>query len=220
MTRSSFITEDVRRYLLDTAGQDSELVQELRAETQNTEYPGMQIGRDQGRFLALLVELLGATKAIEVGVFTGYSSLCIAGAMPEHGRLIACDVSEEWTSIARRYWERAGLAQRIELRLAPALTTLDQLITSEPRESFDFCFIDADKQNYDGYYERCLQLLRPGGLIAVDNALWGGSVARAEDQSPDTLAIRALNAKVLADERVTASLVPMGDGVLLARKRG
>src|SRR5690606_27021226 len=147
-------------------------------------------------------------------------SLCIAGAMPEPGRLIACDVSEEWTSIARRYWERAGLAQRIELRLAPALTTLDQLITSEPRESFDFCFIDADKQNYDGYYERCLQLLRPGGLIAVDNALWGGRVARAEDQSLDTLAIRALNAKVLADERVTASLVPMGDGVLLARKRG
>jgi len=220
MTRSSFITDDVRRYLLDTAGLDSELVQELRAETLNTEYPGMQIGRDQGRFLALLVELLGATKAIEVGVFTGYSSLCIAGAMPEHGRLIACDVSEEWTSIARRYWERAGLAQRIELRLAPALTTLDQLITSEPRESFDFCFIDADKQNYDGYYERCLQLLRPGGLIAVDNALWGGRVARAEDQSLDTLAIRALNAKVLADERVTASLVPMGDGVLLARKRG
>ncbi len=220
MTRSSFITDDVRRYLLDTAGLDSELVQELRAETLNTEYPGMQIGRDQGRFLALLVELVGATKAIEVGVFTGYSSLCIAGAMPEHGRLIACDVSEEWTSIARRYWERAGLAQRIELRLAPALTTLDQLITSEPRESFDFCFIDADKQNYDGYYERCLQLLRPGGLIAVDNALWGGRVARAEDQSLDTLAIRALNAKVLADERVTASLVPMGDGVLLARKRG
>jgi predicted O-methyltransferase YrrM len=219
MARSSFLSDDVRRYLVDSAGPDSELLQELRAETQKTEHAGMQIGRDQGRFLALLVELLGANKAIEVGVFTGYSSLCIATAMPKQGRLIACDVSEEWTAIARRYWQRAGVAQRIELRLAPAIATLDQLIATEPSESFDFCFIDADKQNYDGYYERCLELMRPGGLIAVDNALWGGSVAHADDQRPDTLAIRALNAKVLADERVTASLVPVGDGVLLARKR-
>lgn len=219
MARGSFLSDDVQRYLIDSAGQESELMQELRRETQNTEFPGMQIGRDQGRFLALLVELLGAEKAIEVGVFTGYSSLCIATAMPEKSRLIACDVSEEWTTIAQRYWQRAGVAQRIELQLGPAIATLDRLVATEPSESFDFCFIDADKQNYDGYYERCLTLTRPGGLIAVDNALWGGSVARDEDQQPDTIAIRALNAKVLADERVTASLVPLGDGVLLARKR-
>ena len=219
MPRSPFLSDEIRRYLVESAGQESELMQELRAETQKTESPGMQIGRDQGRFLALLVELVGATKAVEVGVFTGYSSLCIATAMPENGRLIACDVSEEWTAIARRYWQRAGVAERIELRLAPAIVTLDELIATEPSASFDFCFIDADKENYDGYYERCLQLTRPGGLIAVDNALWGGSVARSEDQRPDTISIRALNAKVLADARVTASLVPVGDGVLLARKR-
>ena len=179
----------------------------------------MQIGVDQGRFLALLLELVAAVRAIEVGVFTGYSSICIAQALPPHGKLVACDVSDEWTSIARRYWQRANLTDRIDLRLGPALATLEQLIDGGQLGSFDFAFIDADKSNYDGYYELCLRLLRPGGLIAVDNALWGGSVADSSDVRPDTVAIRNLNAKAFQDPRVSASLVPVGDGVLLARKR-
>jgi caffeoyl-CoA O-methyltransferase len=180
----------------------------------------MQIAADQGRFLTLLVELLGATRAIEVGVFTGYSSLCIASGMPSSGRLVACDVNEKWTNIAQRYWDKAGVRKRIELRLGPALETLDQLMTTDGPDSFDFAFIDADKENYDGYYERCLCLLRPGGLIAVDNALWGGRVTDTSDQRPDTVAIRALNEKVCRDARVSASLIAVGDGVLLARKKG
>ena len=219
MARSSFLSEEVREYLVELAGIEPELVQDLRRETQGTEFPGMQIGADQGRFLALLVELIGAKKAIEVGVFTGFSSLCIASAMPAQGRLVACDVNETWTGIARRYWERAGVAERIELHLRPALDTLSLLIADEGPDSFDFCFIDADKANYDAYYERCLELTRPGGLIAVDNALWGGRVTDVSDTTPDTAAIRALNAKVCADPRVTAALIAVGDGVLLARKR-
>lgn len=219
MARSSFISEGVRQYLVDLAGREPPLFEELRAETSRTRYPGMQIGFDQGRFLQLLVQLIAAERTIEVGVFTGYSSLCVAQVLPPHGRLLACDVSEEWTSIAERYWKRAGVADRIELRLGPAVQTLDRLIAGDAGGSFDFCFIDADKENYDAYYERCLMLLRPGGLMAVDNALWGGSVADAEDTRADTLAIRALNAKALADARVSASLVPIGDGVLLAYKR-
>jgi len=203
-----------------SVGDELALLQELREETRSaTEYPGMQIGPDQGRFLALLLELLGAERAIEIGVFTGYSSICIARALPAHGKLVACDVSDEWTSIARRYWQRAGISERIDLRLRPALETLEQLVGAGDAGTFDFAFIDADKGNYDGYYEQCLTLLRPGGLIAVDNALWGGSVADASDDRPDTVAIRALNAKAFGDPRVTASLVPVGDGVLLARKR-
>jgi caffeoyl-CoA O-methyltransferase len=170
--RSSFLSEEVRRYLVDSLGDESELIQELRTETRKTAYPGMQLGADQGRFLQLLVELVKAENAIEIGVFTGYSSLCIASAMPAHGRLIACDVSEEWTNIARRYWHRAGVADRIELRIERALITLKQLIASGRSGTFDFSFIDADKANYDAYYESCLALTRPGGLIAVDNALW------------------------------------------------
>ncbi|HEU5072534.1 MAG TPA: class I SAM-dependent methyltransferase [Polyangiaceae bacterium] len=220
MPRSPFLSEAVRSYLVASVGEEPELLQQLRQETRAaTEFPGMQIGPDQGRFLALLLELLGAQRAIEVGVFTGYSSICIARALPPHGKLIACDVSDEWTSIARRYWQQAGVSDRIDLRLGPALQTLEQLVGTGGVGTFDFAFIDADKGNYDGYYELCLTLLRPGGLIAVDNALWGGSVADAADQRPDTLAIRTLNAKAFGDARVTASLVPVGDGVLLVRKR-
>lgn len=219
MARSSFLSDRVSNYLKNLAPTDSALVAQLRAETQKTEHPGMQIGADQGAFLQLLVELVGARRAIEVGVFTGFSALCVARALPSDGRLVACDISEEWTEIAVRYWERAGVKERIDLRLAPALETLDSLLATDGEGSFDFAFIDADKQNYDGYYERCLALLRKGGLIAVDNALWGGSVADTNDIRSDTVAIRELNAKAFADERVSASLVPIGDGVLLARKR-
>jgi len=220
MPRSPFLSEAVRSYLVASVGEVPALLQELRDETYSaTDSPGMQIGADQGRFLTLLLELLGAERAIEIGVFTGYSSICIAQALPAHGKLVACDVSDEWTGIARRYWQRAGLSGRIDLQLRPALETLEQLVSAGGAGTFDFAFIDADKGNYDGYYEQCLTLLRSGGLIAVDNALWGGSVADASDERPDTVAIRALNAKAFSDPRVTASLVAVGDGVLLARKR-
>jgi len=220
MPRSPFLSEVVRSYLVGSVGEEPDLLRQLRDETRaRTEHAGMQIGPDQGRFLALLLELVAAERAIEVGVFTGYSSICIAQALPSHGKLVACDVSDEWTSIARRYWQRANLSDRIELRLGPALASLAQLVEAGEVGRFDFAFIDADKSNYDGYYELCLELLRPGGLIAVDNALWGGSVADSSDQRPDTVAIRTLNAKAFQDPRVSASLVPVGDGVLLARKR-
>jgi caffeoyl-CoA O-methyltransferase len=179
----------------------------------------MQISPEQGQFMRLLVELLGARRTLEIGVYTGYSSLCVAQALPEDGQLIACDVNAEYTAIARRYWQRAGLEQRIRLELGPALATLDGLIAAGESGRFDFAFIDADKENYQGYYERSLQLLRRGGLIAIDNVLWGGSVADPADQKSTTLAIRALNARLVEDSRVSVSLIPIGDGLFLARKR-
>ncbi len=179
----------------------------------------MQIAPEQGQFMALLIELLGATKTLEIGVFTGYSSLRVALALPPNGKIVACDVSEEYTAIARRYWQTAGVADKIDLRLAPALETLDQLLASGQAETFDFAFIDADKQNYEGYYERSLQLVRRGGLIAIDNVLWSGQVANPQDQDNSTLAIRAFNDKLHHDERVSLSLVPIADGLTLAFKR-
>jgi caffeoyl-CoA O-methyltransferase len=169
--------------------------------------------------MALLVELLGVKRALEVGVFTGYSSLAVALAMPPEGRLIACDVSEEYTSVARRYWARAGVAGKIDLRLGPALETLDKLLAEGRAGGFDFAFVDADKPNYLGYYERCLELLRPGGLLAIDNVLWGGEVANPKVKDVDTKAIRVLNDKAAKDERISLSLLPLGDGLTLARKR-
>jgi predicted O-methyltransferase YrrM len=179
----------------------------------------MQISPDQGALFSLLVRLIGARHTLEVGTFTGYSALAVASALPEDGRLIACDVSEEWTRIARRYWQEAGVASRIDLRLAPASETLAGLLRDGQAESFDFAFIDADKIAYDAYYELCLQLVRVGGLIAVDNTLWAGRVADPAENDADTTAIRALNRKVIADDRVDACLLTVGDGVLLARKR-
>jgi predicted O-methyltransferase YrrM len=170
--------------------------------------------------LALLIHLIGARRALEIGTFTGYSALAVAAALPEDGKLVACDVSEKWTSIARRYWEEAGLSQRIELHLGPATETLAQLLRNGAAGSFDFAFIDADKTNYDAYYETCLQLLRPGGLIALDNVLWGGAVANSSAHDPDTAALRALNMKIRDDTRVESCLLTVGDGVMLARKRG
>jgi caffeoyl-CoA O-methyltransferase len=180
----------------------------------------MQMAPEQGQFLALLAKLIGARRAIEVGVFTGYSALAVALALPEDGRLLACDVSDEWTAIGRRYWQAAGVVHKIELRIAPAQETLAPLAADRRQhDSFDFAFIDADKNNYDAYYELCLQLVRPGGLIIVDNVLWNGAVIDPERQDEDTLAIRALNEKICSDSRVDLSLVPIGDGMTVARKR-
>jgi caffeoyl-CoA O-methyltransferase len=179
----------------------------------------MQIAPEQGQFMQLLVELIGAKKTLEVGVFTGYSSLAVALALPPDGKVIACDVSERWTSIAREYWKEAGVANKIELNLAPAAETLDRLIADGQQGTFDFAFIDADKENYDRYYERALVLVRRGGLIAIDNVLWHSRVIDPSTNDADTIAIRAINDKLHADDRVTLSLLPIGDGLTLARKR-
>ncbi|MEH1775746.1 class I SAM-dependent methyltransferase [Nostoc sp.] len=206
-------------YLLSVSLREPEILGKLRQETANHPRSGMQISPEQGQFMSLLVQLIGAKKTLEVGVFTGYSSLSVALALPADGKIIACDVSEEFTAIARRYWQEAGVANKIDLRLAPALETLDQLLATGQAETFDFAFIDADKENYDGYYERSLQLVRPGGLIAIDNVLWSGQVADEQNQDESTQAIRALNEKLHHDERVTLSLVPIADGLTLAIKR-
>ena len=206
-------------YLLAVSVREPRVLVELREETAQLPGAGMQISPEQGQLMRLLVELLGARRTLEIGVYTGYSSLCVAQALPEDGQLIACDVNAEYTAIARRYWQRAGLEQRIRLELGPALGTLDRLLAAGESGSFDFAFIDADKENYRAYYERSLQLLRRGGLIAIDNVLWGGSVADPGDQKSSTLAIRALNAQLAEDSRVSVSLVPIGDGLFLARKR-
>lgn len=198
---------------------ETEAQKKLRIETAKLPMAQMQIGPDQGAFLTLLVGAIGARKAIEIGTFTGYSAIAIARGLPANGTLLCCDVSEEWTSIARRYWKEAGLEKRIELKLAPALETLEGLIRAGKEGTFDFAFIDADKTGYDAYYEACLKLLRPGGVIALDNMLWSGAVVKPEITDDDTVAIRALNTKISADTRVDASLLTVGDGVMLARKK-
>ncbi|MBD2451018.1 class I SAM-dependent methyltransferase [Nostoc sp. FACHB-152] len=207
-------------YLLSVSLREPEILRKLRGETANHPSGSMQISPEQGQFMRLLIQLLGAKKTLEVGVFTGYSSLSVALALPADGKIVACDVSEEYTAIARKYWQQAGVADKIDLRLAPALETLDQLLATGQAGTFDFAFIDADKENYDGYYERCLQLIRPGGLIAIDNVLWSGDVAKPQIQDESTKAIRAINQKLRDDERVTLSLIPIGDGLTLALKRG
>jgi caffeoyl-CoA O-methyltransferase len=217
--RPTELTDALHEYLLANSLREPPILARLREETAKLPMANMQIGPEQGQFMRLLVELIGAKRAIEVGTFTGYSALSVAMALPKDGKLIACDISEAYTAIARRFWAEAGLADRIDLRLAPALETLDGLLAGGGAGTFDFAFIDADKEGYDGYYERCLALLRPGGLIAIDNVLWDGNVADDSDQSADTRAIRAINAKVAKDDRVTISLVPIGDGLTLARKR-
>lgn len=218
-TRTLNIDERLYDYLLTVSVREPSVLAELRAETARLPNAGMQISPEQGQLMRLLVELIGARRCIEIGVFTGYSSTCVALGLPPDGRLVACDVSEEFTSIARRYWRQAGVEQRIELRLGPALATLDGLLASGQAGSYDFAFIDADKDNYQGYYERSLSLLRAGGLLAIDNVLWGGSVADPSDERASTVAIRALNEQVARDTRVSASLVPIGDGLFLLRKR-
>jgi predicted O-methyltransferase YrrM len=219
MSKRSLVSEAVEHYAFNVIARETPLQKRLREETARLPEAQMQIGPDQGAFMALLVRLIGARRTLEVGTFTGYSSLAVAAALPEDGKLIACDVSEEWTRIARRYWQEAGLSGRIDLRLGPAKETLAGLLRDGGADSFDFAFIDADKEEYDAYYESCLKLIRPNGLILVDNALWSGAVADPTKNDPETAAIRALNAKIRDDVRVEACLLTVGDGVMLARKR-
>ncbi len=218
-TRTLNIDDRLYDYILETWLREPAPLPALRAETARIPGAGMQISPDQGQFLSLLVELVGVRRAIEIGTFTGYSSISIARALPPDGRLICCDVREDWTDVARRYWAEAGVADRIELRLAPALETIERLIADGAAGTFDFAFIDADKGNYTLYYERCLELLRTGGVMVVDNVLWDGAVANNLDKSTDTRAIRDLNAIMGTDERISVSLVPLGDGLTVARKR-
>jgi predicted O-methyltransferase YrrM len=206
-------------YLLSVSLRDTPVQQALRAETDLLEFGVMQISPDQGQFMALLVRLVNARWIIELGTFTGYSTLVMADALPPDGRIVACDIDKEWTEIARRYWQQAGVDDRIDLRLAPAGKTLRALLDAGEQEQYDLAFIDADKASMLNYYELCLDLIRPGGLIMIDNVLWGGSVADPNYQSPDVNAIRRFNEYVFQDERVDVSLVPIGDGLTLARKR-
>jgi len=220
MTRRSItLTDSLHDYLLSVSLREPELLARLRQETAALQESRMQIGPEQGQFMAFLLRLMGAKRCLEIGVFTGYSSLVTALALPEGGRIVACDVSEEWTAIARRYWREAGVEEKIELRLGPALDTLDQLLGGGEAGRFDFAFIDADKENYLRYYERVLPLLRKGGLIVVDNVLWSGRVVDPEVADADTVALRHFNDSLHHDERVDLSLVPIGDGLTLARKR-
>lgn len=215
----SFLPEKIDAYVNSLVAAETDAQKRLRDETGKLPMAGMQIAADQGAFLTLIVGAIGAKNAIEIGTFTGYSAISIARGLPSNGKLICCDVSEEWTSVARRYWKEAGVDKRIELKLAPALETLESLIGKGKEGTFDFAFIDADKTGYDAYYEACLKLLRPNGLIAIDNVLWSGAVIDDKANDADTVALRALNIKISTDARVDAALLTIGDGVTLIRKK-
>lgn len=217
--KSILVTDALYRYILSTSLREPEVLQQLREETASHTHSVMQIAPEQGQFMALLVELIGAKKILEIGVFTGYSSTCLALALPPEGRITACDISEAFTDVARRYWAQAGVADKIDLRLAPALETLNSLVAAGDAGSYDMAFIDADKTNYDGYYEQSLALLRTGGLLVIDNVLWNGQVIDPSITDADTVAIRRLNEKIHADPRVSISLLPIADGLTLAVKR-
>jgi predicted O-methyltransferase YrrM len=212
--RAPFLPAKIARYIQEHSVREPQILGELRAATAAVPYSGMQIGADQGQFMALLVQAIGARNCLEIGTYTGYSALAVALALPEDGRIVCCDISEEWTAIARRFWKKAGMEHKIDLRLAPALETLKNL-----KGPFDFAFIDADKGNYANYYEACLQLVRRGGIIAIDNTLWSGWVADAKRRDSDTRALRAFNDKLHRDERVVLSMLPLGDGVTLVVKK-
>lgn len=206
-------------YLLSHSLREASVLKQLREETAQHPLAGMQIAPEQGQFMALLTQLIGARKVLEIGVFTGYSSTCVAMALPVDGRITACDVSRTYTDVARRYWQMAGVEDKIDLHIGFALETLDRLITEGHSASYDLAFIDADKGNYSNYYERALTLLRPGGLVLIDNVLWSGKVADATVEDEDTESIRALNRLVRHDNRVTISMLPVADGITLAVKR-
>jgi predicted O-methyltransferase YrrM len=212
-------SDAVGDYVVRLGTNETALMARLRAETAAMPESEMQIGPDQGQLLGFLARLIGARRALEIGTFTGYSALAVAQALPPNGTIVCCDVSETWTAIARRYWAEAAIADKIDLRLAPARDTLAQLEADGAAGTFDFAFIDADKENYDHYYEACLRLVRPGGLIAIDNVLWDGAVIDPADKSASTAALKALNAKIRADDRIDLCLVPIGDGVTLVRPR-
>jgi len=213
-------TDDARlyNYIREVSLREPDVLRRLREETAALPMAGMQISPMQGQFMGLIAQMIGARKALEVGVFTGYSALAVALALPHDGRLVACDVSEEWTSIGRRYWQEAKVADRIDLRLAPALQTLDALIADGQSGTFDMAFIDADKANYENYYERCLTLVRTHGVILVDNVLWDGRVYDESNHEEDTEAIRRLNKHIFSDARVSLSMLPLADGVTVALK--
>jgi caffeoyl-CoA O-methyltransferase len=211
--------DDLHAYLLRASLREPEVLRRLREENAALKDARMQISPEQGQLMGLLAALIGARRAIEIGVFTGYSSIAVALALPDDGLLVACDKSEEHTAVARRFWEQAGVAHKIDFRLAPALETLDALLADGGAGTFDFAFIDADKEAYDAYYELLLQLLRPGGLITVDNVLWSGRVIDPDNDEADTIAIRRFNEKLCDDDRIDLSMVPIGDGLTLARKR-
>ena len=218
-TATYSLTPELYDYLKSVSLREPLILKQLRKETSQQPLATMQISPEQGQLMRLLVQLIGAKNILEVGVFTGYSALSMAMTLPDDGKIIACDVSEEWTAIARRYWKEARLDQKIDLRLAPAADTLKTLVDEGREGQFDMAFIDADKESYDTYYELCLKLLRPGGLILIDNTLWEGKVANPDIVDVDTNSIQALNLKLLKDERVDISLLPVGDGLTLVRKR-
>ncbi len=213
------ISGELSEYVDNNWLRDSPLKRRLREETAGLPQAGMQISAHQGQQMALLARAIGAKRAVEVGTFTGYSALCVAEALPPDGKLWCCDVSDEWTRIGRPYWKEAGVDGKIELTIGPALKTLDWLLAQGLGGQLDMAFIDANKNDYDSYYERCLKLVRRGGLILIDNVLWGGSVVDRSDESEDTRAIRALNAKLKSDERVDLTLFAVGDGMTCALKR-
>jgi caffeoyl-CoA O-methyltransferase len=220
MSRRSIGLDDaVHQYLLDVSLREPDVLCRLREETASRENADMQIAPEQGQFMALLVRLIGAERTLEIGTFTGYSALVVALALPPHGRVTACEISEEYAAIARRWWQEGGVAEKIEMRLAPAAETLDRMLEEGLAGRFDFAFIDADKAGYVEYWERCLTLVRKGGLIVVDNVLWDGRVADPANDEEGTAAIRAFNAHAQGDDRVDLSLVPIGDGLTLARVR-
>jgi predicted O-methyltransferase YrrM len=216
--RAPFLSETISRYIAEHAVREAPILRELRKATAAVKWSGMQIGADQGNLMALLVKLMGAKRCLEIGTYTGYSALAVALALPEDGKIICCDVSEEWTNVGKPFWKKAGVEKKIDLRIAPALRTLDGLLKRE-KAKFDFVFIDADKENYLNYYERCLELVRPGGLIAVDNVLWSGEVANPKAKDSMTVALRKFNDHVHQDERVDLVMLSVGDGVTLALKR-
>jgi predicted O-methyltransferase YrrM len=218
--RTLNLDDKLYRYVLDHSLREHPAQATLRDATRSHAHAGMQISPEQGQFMAMLVKLLGARRTIEVGVFTGYSALTVALALPADGQVLACDISDEYTRIGKPFWEQARVAHKIDLQLAPALATLDARLAAGEVGAYDFAFIDADKTGYDAYYERCLQLVRRGGLIAIDNTLWSGQVAHESgDTDADTAALQALNIKLHRDERIDLSLLPLGDGLTLARKR-
>lgn len=213
------LSENVYQYLLSVSLREPAVLSKLRAETDRHPASIMQISPDQGQLMAMLVKMLNAKKTLDIGVFTGYSSLVVALALPEHGKVIACDRDPDSTEIARRYWQEAGVEHKIELNLAPALDTLDRLIKVGEAATFDFAFIDADKRNYPHYYEQALTLLRPGGLIAIDNVLWSGKVAEANSDDKRTIALQEFNQQLHQDQRVDLSMLAIADGLTLALKK-
>lgn len=218
-TRTFTLSDPLYEYLLSVSLREPDVLTRLRRETARSPEAHMQISPEQGQLMALLIRLAQASKVLEIGVFTGYSSLTMALALPPEGKIVACDISEEWTSVAERYWKDAGVAGKIDLRLGPALKTLESLLEKGEAGTFDFAFIDADKRNYEKYYERTLQLVRKGGLITIDNVLWSGRVADPKNVEDSTETIRKFNRMLHNDQRIFLSLVPIGDGLTLAQKR-